>query len=289
VGFLHGQRPGDETDPFRELGLTYELLEKVGGVRVRQHVNPLKRELQIVPEAPAWGELFEDAGRPLVVDIGFGSGRFLLLYAKRSLAARRARGTAALWETEKGCNFLGMDIRAPLVERANGWTQTLAMQDNVHFMTANASISIGALLRSYPGPVLLANVQFPDPHFKKKHHKRRIVQEELVKELVDLLPVGGRVWLQSDVEEVGVDMRRQFYRHHGGHLAPVGGLTLRQAMGEDSPGGIQLDEAEREEETAISQEWPWLAENELGVPTERETACVKAGYPIFRILLEKVA
>eukprot|EP00958_Prasinococcus_capsulatus_P024248 scaffold3761_cov372-Prasinococcus_capsulatus_cf.AAC.16 len=60
-------------------------------------------------------------------------------------------------------------------------------------------------------------------------------------------------------------------------------------MGEDSPGGIQLDEAEREEETAISQEWPWLAENELGVPTERETACVKAGYPIFRILLEKVA
>ena len=90
-------------------------------------------------------------------------------------------------------------------------------------------------------------MQFPDPHFKKKHHKRRIVQAELVyytrlikltfhpqacrkatcsisissrslssnfqllviqvKELVKLLPIGGRVWVQSDVEEVGVDMR----------------------------------------------------------------------------------
>ena len=55
-------------------------------------------------------------------------------------------------------------------------------------LQANASISIGALLSNYPGDIVLANVQFPDPHFKKKHHKRRIVQAELVSRSPTLLP-----------------------------------------------------------------------------------------------------
>lgn len=45
-------------------------------------------------------------------------------------------------------------------------------------------------------------LQFPDPHFKRKHRKRRVVQEQLVRELAQLLRPGGRVFVQSDVEEV---------------------------------------------------------------------------------------
>ncbi len=44
--------------------------------------------------------------------------------------------------------------------------------------------------------------QFPDPHFKRKHRKRRVVQPQLVAALARLVRSGGRVLLQSDVEEV---------------------------------------------------------------------------------------
>ena len=51
---------------------------QAGGVRVRQHVNPLKKELQVPTDPPAWGEAYAQPQRPLVLDIGCGYGRFLL-------------------------------------------------------------------------------------------------------------------------------------------------------------------------------------------------------------------
>jgi tRNA (guanine-N7-)-methyltransferase len=51
-------------------------------VRVRQHVNPLVRELIVPAAPPTWGDAFADPTLPLVVDIGCGYGRFLLLLAK---------------------------------------------------------------------------------------------------------------------------------------------------------------------------------------------------------------
>lgn len=47
-------------------------------MRVRQHVNPLKRELQVPTEPPVWAEAYDAPARPLVLDIGCGYGRFLL-------------------------------------------------------------------------------------------------------------------------------------------------------------------------------------------------------------------
>ena len=34
-------------------------------------------------------------------------------------------------------------------------------------------------------------LQFPDPHFKMKHKKRRVIQPELVHALAHLMPPGG--------------------------------------------------------------------------------------------------
>ena len=41
---------------------------------------------------------------------------------------------------------------------------------------ANATISLDHMLASYPAPIALLAVQFPDPHFKARHRKRRTVQ-----------------------------------------------------------------------------------------------------------------
>ncbi len=45
-------------------------------------------------------------------------------------------------------------------------------------------------------------VQFPDPHWKLRNRKKRIVQPQLVEGVAKLLAAGGRVFLQSDVQEV---------------------------------------------------------------------------------------
>ena len=68
---------------------------QVEGVRCRQHVNPLKKELQEQVPPQDWGRRFADPARPLVIDIGCGPGRFLLALAQRL----------------KGHNMLGLDIK----------------------------------------------------------------------------------------------------------------------------------------------------------------------------------
>ncbi len=45
-------------------------------------------------------------------------------------------------------------------------------------------------------------VQFPDPHWKMRNRKKRIVQPQLVEAVAKLLAADGRVFLQSDVQEV---------------------------------------------------------------------------------------
>lgn len=57
------------------------------------------------------------------------------------------------------------------------------------------------------------SIQFPDPWFKKRHQKRRVVQPELVATLAAFMPKGGWVWLQSDIEAVCTDMCDRFHEN----------------------------------------------------------------------------
>jgi len=203
----HGAKLMMGDSVFAELELA-EAAQKVGGVRVRQHVNPLKASLQSQAPVPAWTDVYASTARPLVVDIGCGGGRFDLMMAKKYP------------ET----NFLGVDIRAPLVERGNKWGEYAGVVDNLHFAECNATVSMGKWLKSYAddcgSKVETVAIQFPDPHFKKRHHKRRVVQPALVRALAEGLTPGARVFLQSDVKDVSEDMRDKFERF-GAHLFDI--------------------------------------------------------------------
>ena len=168
------------------------LYAQAGGIkgRVRQHVNPLKRGLlaaaeELVP--PDWGAIYDDPTLPLHVDVGCGYGRFLLALALRSDDAAASASPR---------NLLGVDIREPIVARGNRWVTALGAESEaaaasgapplpdprgvLHFTTANATLSLGSLLSSYDGPLRLVTIQFPDPHFKRRHRKRLMVQPALV-------------------------------------------------------------------------------------------------------------
>lgn len=52
------------------------------------------------------------------------------------------------------------------------------------------------------GVTLSATIQYPDPHFKTKHAKRRMVQVELARAVSASLAPEGEILLQSDLEWV---------------------------------------------------------------------------------------
>ena len=162
--------------------------------KVRHHVNPLK-DVHMKPlELPAaWAdEKFVDPSLPLHVDIGCARGVFCL-----DLAAKAPE-----------MNVLGLEIREVLAEAALEDARALGLP-NAFFFACNANVNLRPLLEGAGSNCQLrsASIQFPDPWFKTRHHKRRVVQPALVTALADSLPAGGWLWMQSDVLEVACDMR----------------------------------------------------------------------------------
>lgn len=152
--------------------------------RIRKHANPFQVQNRL-------GELnrSELFGReaPVEVDLGSGAGGFLF---------ERAR-------EEPACDFVGFEIRRPLVERAME-RRACEKISNVVFFHANANTNLAGLAPA--GVIRRFTIHFPDPCFKKRHRKRRIVQPAAVREMARLLPIGGEVFAQSDVRPLAEEM-----------------------------------------------------------------------------------
>jgi len=193
--------------------------------------------------------VFEDPLLPLMIDIGCGSGRFLIWLAKNSDQRR---------------NYLGLEIRQKLVERTQFWVNELGLR-NVYFMYANATVSFEQIISSYPGPLSLVSILCPDPHFKKRHHKRRVLQPPLVDSITKNLCLGGQVLIQSDILEVAADMRKRF----------------------DGYSDI-LAHVDRVDKDLHCDNEGWLLDNPMGIRTEREIHAELEGATIYRRMYQKI-
>ncbi|XP_008232207.1 PREDICTED: tRNA (guanine-N(7)-)-methyltransferase [Prunus mume] len=233
---------------YADLNLTHKISEELGHVRIRQHVNPLSSSLSVPVEVPDWNQVFRDPTLPLMVDIGCGSGRFLIWLAKRNLVMR---------------NYLGLEIRKKLVKRAEFWVKDLALS-NIYFMFANATTSFQQLVSTYPGPLMLVSILCPDPYFKKRHHKRRVVQKPLVDSIASNLMPSGQVFIQSDVLEVALDMRNQF----------------------DSQPQV-LKHIHEIDSSVLCDSEGWVLSNPMGIRTEREIHAEFEGAKIYRRIYQK--
>ncbi|MFM1797831.1 MAG: tRNA ((7)-)-methyltransferase [Cyanobacteriota bacterium] len=207
---------------------------------VRQHVNPLSRYHQQLRPLPPLDELFADPSLPLHLDIGSARGRFLLALAP----LRPTR------------NHLGVEIRQPLVEAAEA-DRLAAGLPNLRFLFANAGVSlIDWLAQLPPDRLALATLQFPDPWFKTRHHKRRVLQPPLLRALAAALPPGAELFLQSDVRAL---------------IEPMVALV-------EGSGCFDRPAADPR---------PWRPTNPLPVPTERERHVERQGLPVWRVLFQR--
>ena len=178
--------------------------------------------------------VFAEPDRPLLLDIGCARGRFLLRMA----------------EAEPGRNYLGVEIREPLVDEANRIASEEGLT-NLYYAFCNAMLWLDRLLENVPPGILQAvTIQFPDPWFKKKHAKRRMVNEEMVDTIARHMAPGGRVFIQTDIEFLAEEMFELF----------------------------RADESFREKA---------IEGNPFPVKTEREKAVEDKDLPVYRAMFRK--
>lgn len=202
-------------------------------VRIHQHVNPLSPFFNFVSEPLDFAEIFANPNLPLHLDIGCGRGRFLLKMA----------------ESFPKQNFLGLEIRQPIVAEANEIAQEKGLK-NIHYEFTNATVSLDNLLKNIPlGVLQMVSIQFPDPWYKKRHAKRRMVKDAMVEAIAKYL--SGKVFIQTDVEFLAEEMFELFR------------------------------ESEFLREIEINKN-PFLHK------TEREIAVLKRNLPIYQAMFEKI-
>jgi tRNA (guanine-N7-)-methyltransferase len=196
--------------------------------RYRQHGNPFSLRGPIeLPDAR--GIFGRDA--PMALEVGFGRGAFLLELARRHPE----------W------NVLGLEIRRHLVDELNATAEGLGIA-NARAVLANANEHLEALVPK--SSVVMVTLNFPDPWYKKRHHKRRVVRPEWLSLLGAHLRDGAEIHVMTDYAPLAREIR-----------------TVCEAQGLenlDGPGN-------------------YAAQSTTSIVSERERTHQRRGEPIYRL------
>lgn len=184
--------------------------------RQRPHSNPLSDHLfdiPVSPDAVDWSKFYPQYPnmRPDIVDIGCGYGSLVL---------------------QLGAHFpeqlvLGMEIREQVTTYVKGrimycrtahsrnsddTDESLTMAESLkeidHGNAENCAVIRTNAMKFMPNYFAKAQLShmffcFPDPHFKAKKHKARIISNELLADYAYVLRKGGRIYTITDVTELG--------------------------------------------------------------------------------------
>jgi tRNA (guanine-N7-)-methyltransferase len=147
-------------------------------------------ELQLVPadhfRELLKGEIFGDPARSLEVDLGSGDGAFL-----RTMA-----------EHYPERDFLGVERLLGRVRKVCKKSAKMGLT-NLKMLRLESIYTLGYILPE--GGVSRVHLLFPDPWPKKKHHKRRLVNQEFCDGLKRVLEPGGEFLFKTDHQEYFVE------------------------------------------------------------------------------------
>lgn len=150
------------------------------------------RSLDTKPEPVSWPAVFGNDG-PVEIEVGFGKGAFILNSAQHC----------------PNVNWFGIEIMRKYQLFA-ATRMAVRQLGNVRLACADARLFLRD--RVATGSVRAIHVYFPDPWWKKRHHKRRVFTPEFVEACVKAIAPGGRLHLATDVPEyfaVMTDLCRQ--------------------------------------------------------------------------------
>jgi len=162
--------------------------------RSRAHCNPLSNNdgfwYPVRPSEMDWAELYSGGdGPPRVLDVGCGFGGLSVSLAKIAPSER----ILALEIRPKVCEFVRRRIESLRASEPGGY-------GNVACLRSNAMLHLPNMIRK--GQLSKIFFCFPDPHFKAKNHRRRVVSDALLAEYAFLLRPGGLLFAITDVREL---------------------------------------------------------------------------------------
>jgi len=174
---------------------------------------------------------------PIELDVGFGRGASLFHRAEVAPEAR----------------LLGIEIKAKWAAKVADRAQHLGL-DEICVFCGDAREILG---RAGPtASVARVFVHFPDPWWKKRHLKRRVVGDVFLDAISRLLVDGGEIFIQTDVPDRAEIYRDTLLAHPDFELA-----------GQDG----------------------WLDDNPYAAPSNREERAARDGLPVRRLLGRRVA
>ena len=147
-------------------------------------IKPLKPYFQVIDDIGDhidWPTFFGN-DNPVELDIGCGRGLFTFSAAERN----------------PDVNYLGLEIDYREGRRAA--TRLLKREmPNARIIGGDCNVVLTKLIDKHS--VRAAHVYFPDPWWKKRHHKRRLFTAEFTDILADVVQHEGHVHSWSDVAE----------------------------------------------------------------------------------------
>jgi tRNA (guanine-N7-)-methyltransferase len=200
-------------------------------MRIRQHVNPLRIEYLLAPRV-----------RPMdlppgEVEVELGCGEAWFLFDRARMDPARA--------------CVGVELREELVHAVNrraaaegARVKAVFANNNAHLSTLFGPASVGRIF-----------INFPDPWFKRRHHKRRVMDDALVDACHRALRPGGELFFQSDIFELALEAMAM--------------LEAKEGRFDNRAGPWSF----------------WKAGNPFGARSRREATCEAEGRPIWRLFL----
>ena len=134
------------------------------------------------------------AGDGLQIEVGFGRSHHLLDLAEASTST----------------SVLGFEIRRQWVRQAATGAARRGL-DNVRVVEGDARPFLEQLIE--PGTVACVHILFPDPWWKRRHHKRRVFSEAWLGLLGSVLAPGGSLVAKTDVPAYADQMERTVAEH----------------------------------------------------------------------------
>ena len=126
--------------------------------------------------------IFPDGSAPLEVEIGSGKGHFI---------------HAAALENPTH-NFLGIEV----AHKYAAFCAAALIRSEIRNAAMVSGDALPLFEELFPERSLTAvHVYFPDPWWKKRHRKRRVMQMPLIRRVEKLLIPGGKLHFWTDVEE----------------------------------------------------------------------------------------
>lgn len=153
-----------------------------------RHWSELGAEIDSLPPGPLDTTSWFGRSAPLVLEIGSGMGET----------------TAQLVAERPEVNYLAVEVYKPGLAHLLGRADALGLS-NLRLLRGDAL----ELLRWHVPADSLDEVAifFPDPWPKKRHHKRRLVQETAMSLIASRIAPGGTVHLATDWEDYAEQMR----------------------------------------------------------------------------------